>query len=357
MEIEIIDSGVVAARPDQMYAWPGITRAFNGDILVSASERKLHVCPYGRQVVIRSKNNGETWELPQEIYNSELDDRDANILTLKDGTVVQSWFTSTAFEHYDVNAERYARVTEKIKKEVIGTWMLKSHDNGCTWNEKALRIPVGYHISPIELSDSSLISIGTEYCDNDNQNKVLSVYKSFDQGESWQHVTVIESEYKTDSEGVKTPILNENHTIETSPGKLVALFRGEDGGCIYQASSEDYGKTWTKPYKTTICGYPPHMLRLSNGAIMALYSHRKEPFSIRAVVSHDECETWDTDNILTIHQWDDQPDMGYPVSLEIEPGKILTVFYCKRYKNVPEHVEAIKAGEPEGILYSIFKYY
>ena len=29
-----IEYGVVAARPDQMYGWPGITRPADGDIVV-----------------------------------------------------------------------------------------------------------------------------------------------------------------------------------------------------------------------------------------------------------------------------------------------------------------------------------
>ena len=90
------DHGVVAARPDQMYGWPGITRVQGEEILVAASERKYHVDPLGREVVVRSTDGGRTWGLPQEVYNSELDDRDANLLTMPDGTIVLTWFTSTA---------------------------------------------------------------------------------------------------------------------------------------------------------------------------------------------------------------------------------------------------------------------
>ncbi|MCK5843245.1 MAG: exo-alpha-sialidase, partial [Victivallales bacterium] len=66
MRIEILDQGMVASRPGQMYAWPGITKTADGAILVSASERKVHVGPYGREVIMRSDDDGGTWSLPRE---------------------------------------------------------------------------------------------------------------------------------------------------------------------------------------------------------------------------------------------------------------------------------------------------
>lgn len=354
MNINIVGNGVVAHRPGQMYGWPGITRAANGDILVSASERKFHICPFGREVFMRSTDNGKTWGLPQEIFNSELDDRDANITTLKDGTIVQSWFTSIAFEAEW--PERSARVTDKIRQEVAGTWMLRSFDHGYTWEDTALKMPVGMHISPVELSDSSLISIGFEDRFDLKEDYILKVYKSHDKGESWNYLTDIDCEYNILENGAKRAILNENHVIETEPGKLVALFR-RCGDCLYQASSNDYGVTWTSTKKTEIQGYPVHMLKLSNGAVMAAYGYRWDPYSIRAVFSYDDCRSWDIENTVTLYQWEDQLDMGYPVSIEMEPGRIMTVFYCnRRYKSHKNSDIDNKEKSPEGILYIISEY-
>lgn len=325
--IEIIKQGIVASRPKQMYGWPGITRAANGDIIVAASERKSHMCPYGREVIIRSKDNGGSWSLPQEVYNSELDDRDANIITLKDGTLVLSWFTSTAFEHYSWK-ERAARVTEQMRRELMGTWMLKSHDHGENWDAKPLRIPVGMHISPTQLSDGSLLSIGWEGLFQDGAQKTLCCYQSNDLGESWNKTFTFDCPQK---DGL--PVLNENHVLEIAPGKLIAMFR-KCGDFLYQASSSDYGKNWTTPQQTEIWGYPPHLIKLGDGRILCVYGHRRNPYSIRGVISADNGQTWDIDNIFTIYEWKDELDMGYPVSLEVAPGEILTVFYCNRRDEV-----------------------
>ena len=52
--------GVVASRPDQMYGWPGLTRVSGGVVLAAASERKYHVDPFGREVVMRGCDRPDT---------------------------------------------------------------------------------------------------------------------------------------------------------------------------------------------------------------------------------------------------------------------------------------------------------
>lgn len=348
MKIDIIEKGIVASRAKQMYAWPGITKAQNGDIIVSASERKFHCGPWGREVIIRSTDNGRNWQQPQEIYNSELDDRDANILTLKDGTLLLSWFTSMAFAEHNICPERIARVTDKMQQDLLGTWMIKSYDNGENWNTQALKIPAGMHISPVALSDGSLLSIGWK--DKTDNGKILCCYKSKDIGENWYEASEFECPMK---EGKS--LLNENHVLEVSPGKLIALFRKCDD-CLYQASSDNYGESWSKPLQIDIWGCPPHMIKLNDGRILCVVGHRKTPYSIRGVISYDQGLTWDTNNTFTIYEWEDEPDMGYPMSLETAPGEIMTVFYCSRLDaNTPNHpapwTHLDQSGtSPEGIL-------
>lgn len=350
--IEIIKQGIVASRPKQMYAWPGITIAANGDIIIAASERKFHCCPYGREVIIRSKDNGESWSLPQEVYNSELDDRDANLLTLPDGTMILTFFSSAAFtESQYILPEwekRSKRITQKLIDEVAGYWLLRSFDGGYTWEKEPHRMPFGAHAGPTALSDGSLIYLG------DSNGRMFGA-KSTDNGVSWKVLGEISY---TKPEGDCSFNLNENHVLEISPGKLVALFRAgsnveENNQWTWQATSNDNGLTWSMPQKT-LFGVPPHLLRLKSGAVLCSYSHRKEPFSIRAVLSYDECKSWDIENIITLYQWTDWPDMGYPVSVEINPNEILTVFYCSRKKRpfLKENEEyLLKDSTPEGLLY------
>ena len=347
IKIKNIRTNVVISRPKQMYAWPGMVKISEREILVAASERLHHTCPYGREVIVRSTDAGQSWTLPQEVYNSELDDRDSNLNIAPDGTLILSWFTSTAFENHWT--KRAKRVSNLMRDELLGPWMCCSRDMGDNWDEPR-RMPVGGHISPSVLSDGSLLVIGEE----PRNESALAVYKSGDMGISWRKATKIyctkhwREEYKR-----KMSVLNENHVLETSPGKLMVMFRSNpsESGHLFQAFSEDYGESWTKPCKTEIWGYPPQLLRLENGVIMCSYSHRRAPYSIRAVFSYDEGRTWDTDNIQTLYQWEDEPDMGYPTSIELSPGEILTVFYCsRRDADHPGQTQRMDGNSPEGVL-------
>jgi len=100
-----------------------------------------------------------------------------------------------------------------------------------------------------------------------------------------------------------------------------------------------------------IWGYPPHLIRLSSGAVLCSYGHRRDPWSIRAVLSYDDGQTWDTEHIITVYAFDGPCDMGYPVSLEVNPGHILTAYYCnlKQATGEPEPAYLENAG---GILYT-----
>ena len=53
----------------------------------------------------------------------------------------------------------------------------------------------------------------------------------------------------------------------------------------------------------------------------------EEPFGERACLSRDGGVTWDIENEIVLR--DDAPngDLGYPATVEIEPGELLTIYY------------------------------
>ena len=100
-------------------------------------------------------------------------------------------------------------------------------------------------------------------------------------------------------------------------------------GRLYQSESTDRGKTWSEPVDTGIWGYPPHLLQLQSGDILCSYGYRRGAMGVRAVLSHDDGRTWDKDNTIVLRGdgVGNPGDLGYPVSIEVEPGVILTVYY------------------------------
>ncbi len=361
--------GIIASRPGQMYSWPGLIRVNDHELLAIASERKHHVCPFGREVIMRSFDAGDTWSLPEEIYNSELDDRDGTLAILPDGTITASWFTSSEWMNPTYMREEWAarrdRVTRKMLDELGGSWLLRSKDGGHTWDSAPHAMPEwgAAHSGPFALSDGRLITFGYDTIDNQVET---CAFTSQDQGLTWQRLAVVPSLMMMPDDpqneitlGVTLPTsrLNERAFLEITPTHYLVLFRAvmpEVGSTMLQSESTDGGLHWTMPAELPFWGLPAHLLKLSNGAILCTYGHRRDPWSIRAILSYDNGQSWDVDNIITLDEWDDQPDMGYPMSLELQPGRILTIYYASRQPILHQamYEKDYKRGStPEGLLY------
>ena len=110
-------------------------------------------------------------------------------------------------------------------------------------------------------------------------------------------------------------------------------FRGVPayGGHLLQSMSEDNGKTWSEPASTGIWGHPANILRLQSGKVLMVYGHRAAPWSVRAVLSHDDAKTWDPKSIRIIREFRPGiPDLGYPVATQLVGGTILCAYYGYR---------------------------
>ncbi len=88
--------------------------------------------------------------------------------------------------------------------------------------------------------------------------------------------------------------------------------------------SSDGGRTWSAP-EMLAAGSPPHLLRHSSGAVVVTYGYRQAPFGQRARVSLDDGRTWGEE--LTLRDDGVSGDLGYPSSVELSDGSILTVYY------------------------------
>ena len=332
------EHGVVAARPDQMYGWPGITCTGDNEILVSASERLYHVAPQGRTVVMRSTDSGRTWSLPQEIYNSEQDDRDASLRTMPDGTIVLTSFSTTDWVPYvrsGISVEgtpiparwlsQWQALCDRMnltEERPQRNWLMRSEDGGRSWGPPRAT-PTGQHSGPGVLADGRLIYVGYGPVEKGRPN---SVWESTDKGDTWEKVGEIHR-------SADMPVLGENHLVETRSGDLVVMFRSDaewDEQFLYQCRSHDAGRTWTDAERLPVWGYPPHLTVLRSGAVLCVYGHRREPLSIRAMLSYDGGKTWDHENFITLYKLPVEHDFGYPVSVEASPGVIVTVYYLNR---------------------------
>ena len=324
---EVISTRVICKQPGKYIGWPSITRTGSGELLVVfPGNRDAHVCPFGITQMIRSTDKGATWSEPVTINNTPLDDRDAGILETKNGTLLVNWFTSLAFDkekHYDRNPswKRHAdKLGEETKKYWTGNWTRRSTDGGRSWEEPVKQLVSSPH-GPIELSDGRLLYIGTASIDDE---KIIGVEQSADDGKTWHLVSRIPIDHEDD-----IAYLHEPHVIELTDGKLLAMIRcsgGPGNPFLRQSESYDGGMSWTTSHVTGVLGYPPHLIRLNNGWLLVSYGDLREPFGEKACISRDGGKTWETDREIMINPAMNS-DLGYPASVQLDDGSILTVYY------------------------------
>ena len=340
---ELLWTKVLCKEEGRYIGWPSVCRAPNGDLLaVFSGDRDAHVCPWGKVQMVRSTDGGASWSTPVNICNTILDDRDAGIITLDDGSLVMAWFTSIAYRSRIRDRTKLKpgsplfcwwlhdeKIPPAAVEEQLGAFTRRSLDGGKTW-EPAVRTPCSAPHGPIQLKDGRLLYVGKSG-DADHKNLGAGVGKivaaeSTDRGKSWRVI----GELPFPEQISVLRFCHEPHAVETADGRIVALTRShykEDGflGSI-QSESTDGGKTWTMAKRVGIDGYPPHLIRLKDGKLLAVYGRRWNDFGEYACLSDDNGRTWDVRNEIKLAgHWNG--DLGYPASVQLPDGTILTVYY------------------------------
>lgn len=356
-----VQNGTVCRLPGErlgFFGWPTVARLEDGLLMVASSGlRSQHICPWGKTVLNISHDDGRTWSKPGVIQDSMIDDRDAGLVNLGGSEVLVSWFRSDTRQYADIawapfpewareweEASAFATWTDETVAQLAGSWVMRSHDAGQTWGDP-IRVPVSAPHGPIRLRSGELLYLGKPYGTwTDMNNAGITAARSADTGYTWQLLGQVPVHPSTDSANYHEP-----HLVELPSGRLLGMIRIEDHAgkdlkaagipsfSLMQTESDDGGRTWTVPRSLGFHGSPPHLLRHSSGMLILSYGYRQAPYGQRVALSHDDGATWDADWILR----DDGPngsgdlwrwweyDLGYPSTVELADGSLLTAYYQK----------------------------
>jgi hypothetical protein len=175
--------GIVNRSESKLFnyqGWPTVCRDEDGTLYVVCSGHRIgHICPFGKNLMYKSFDDGETWSAPSIINDTALDDRDGGIISLGGGKLIMTYFNNPKELFYD---ERWWLHTCKDKamhalargmveswrsmpeeKLMPGSYIRKSTDGGRTW-EEALKMPVSAPHGPVKLRDGRLLYVGTPFC-------------------------------------------------------------------------------------------------------------------------------------------------------------------------------------------------
>lgn len=316
--------------------WPTIARDKNSLYVAFSGNRIGHVCPFGKNLLVKSDDEGETWSMPQIANDSCLDDRDAGIVITKNAKYLTffchpSTFYSESFSEVERTVTPELRPLAKGAIEVWGTLdkdllqggsYIKNLETG-----EVFKSPVSSPHGPVELENGKLLWVGKEF-HSGSLNKASIYAVAFD-GRNFEVLSEIKMP-------VPLHLVHEPHAIVLKDGSVLAAFRvhydngnGFSGMTVYFSKSSDGGKTWSTPYSLGFNGSPPHFMRHSSGAIILSYARREEPYYECARISYDEGETWSEERILS---YSSENDIGYPSTVELKDGSLLTVYY-QRFEN------------------------
>jgi hypothetical protein len=324
----------ISHQPSLYHGWPTVARRRNGDLLaVCSGGREAHVCPFGRVELMWSHDDGRTWSWPEVLIDTPIDDRDAGVCETPTGSLLVTTFTSLAYQAVLDKAEgwpkekldRWRAVNLRLDKghreSLLGAWMIRSTEGGLSWSAP-YRVPVNSPHGPVALSDGRLLYAGKQLWEGARK---IGVCESTDDGQSWRWLSDIPTR-----PGDKHEDYHELHAVETGDRRLIAHIRNHNvanGGETLQSESSDGGRTWSEPHPIGVWGLPSHLLRLRDGRLVMSYGHRRKPFGNMARVSADHGRSWS--DPVTLSADAASGDMGYPSTVELANGKLLTVWYEK----------------------------
>ena len=359
---DLIENGVVSRRAGSgfpYHGWPSVARIGDDKLGVVASAFRIdHLCPFGKVVMLVSNDEGASWSVPLVVADTILDDRDAGICRMDDGSLVLNWFNldkkyyypphdfikyyknTMPKNKYNLCKSYIESINDEVNKIICGSYVKKSIDGGYTWSNP-VKVPLTSPHGPAQLSDGSLLYIGKEFDIKEGDGDIL-VYKSADGGYNWQPLSKLPI-----PESASKANFFEPYAIQADDGRILCHIRFQDYKnetkygkfTIFQTVSKDCGVNWSLPESLGVCGSPPHIIKHSGGAYVCVFGRREKPYGQRAIISRNNGSTWETEVILRDDGFNS--DLGYPASVELKDGSILTVYY-----------QALNKDEATSILYT-----
>lgn len=349
------EHGIVYRNEREFSAWPflgGLWITGNGDVVAAFTRND---CDYGspedthhnklsvsrgRLTIVRSTDGGRSWD-------------GAGAKTVFDMKTTAAEIAAAGPSTYEgepavdfLNRDTLV-VTGSVPAHFVPeaqAWLALSTDGGQSWRRPILLDRCGLpsisgHGSANVRSDGlSLVALTMVTPDGWTRRPLL--YASPNGGTSWHFLSFITPEQDDGSavsakQGV--PRFGAHRYFYPRPiplrnGRLLASMRSQrDPTSVLWTeifASEDGGRTWRFASRVNDWGAPGDIAELSDGRIICVYGYRLAPYGIRYRISADGGETWGAEMIL--RQDGGSWDLGYPRVVEVEPGRVMAVYYFNR---------------------------
>lgn len=340
----------------QFYSsFPSVVKRPDGELIVAfrrAPDRRVfgekstnHTDTNSYLVLVRSKDNGETWtKNPELIYANPFGgSQDPCMIQLHDGSIVCSSYG-------------WARVKDGVKETFteglrhdnfvfMGGYLVRSEDGGHTWSDMIIPPPVPASITKDVFGNPApAYNRGAMVQGKDGRlfwavaaqtrlsPRLTSTYLmiSDDGGLTWEYSCPIATDEKAS--------FNETSLYIAPSGDIIAFMRTADfGDHTVIARSKDGGKSFEPWEDSGFQGHPHFALPLPDGRVFLIYGYRHKPHGIRARVLNAECTDYKTAKEIVLRDDGVNSDLGYPWATLTDDGNILATYYIhdsKGYRHI-----------------------
>lgn len=306
---------------DNVCAWPNLTLMPNGDIAALIFNQPTHGRWEGDVECWASADGGRLWRYrgtpaPHEPGTTRLNVA-AGLAHNGDLIAIISGQTPKA-------ALGQPLLTGPVR--VLPPWICRSGDGGRTWERaETFTIPTTVDgVTPFgDIVRSSDGTLGVSSYSFIMGRRDSSAYfsRSHDDGYTWQApVTIGADDY------------NETDLLYLDDGRWLAAARTFRDAHLDLFVSTDNGQSWTAQGPLTLpWQHPGHLAQLSDGRILLVYGIRNHGlYGIGARLSADNGKTWG--NPIVLVTLEGATDGGYPASVQLSDGTIVTAYYASGIK-------------------------
>ncbi|MCA2971292.1 MAG: exo-alpha-sialidase [Acidobacteriaceae bacterium] len=304
-------------------AWPNLQRLTDGTLVATIFNQPCHGEWEGDLDCWASRDDGMTWKFhgrpaPHEPRTNRMNCA-AGLARNGDLVVLVSGWS---------NREAAGHPTPATRGQVLKPWVCRSADGGRSWTHTTPfpdppQVGTGLDNQFIPFGDieqaadgSLVVSVYTR--SNDGRNN--GVLRSRDDGRTWGEWAEL------------NPIGNETAILHTGGGNWLAASRmferAGEAHHIELFTSTDDARTWRRRGPLTLPGQiTGHLLQRRDGSLLVTYGNRNVGnFGVDARISRDGGQRWGAPFRIAAAP---QSDCGYPATVELPSGKMVTVYYTR----------------------------
>lgn len=323
LAITEVRRSVVASGEPRHRAFPGVVKLSSGDILVFYRDGSDHWrTSDGVVKMVRSKDEGQSWSAPELVFSESGWGAGAHHgpEQLSDGRLILPMTLITNVPR-DVGTRGYRDADVSRASKV---YILTSEDGGESWSEPAQVGPLegwsweNQYGRVRELPDGRVFVPGGGQKSGDDA-WYSGYFVSHDGGRTFP-----------DRVEVARGIRDEIDLARLPDGRWIAMVRDVPPYHMYQAYSEDEGRTWSEPVRSGLLGNCPSFLVLPSGTL--LLGHRQvdraRTHGCAISASTDGGASWEHVSDIYIAPGDIR-DCSYPSMVLLEDGRVFCVYYTE----------------------------